>query len=319
MYIKDVKGYKFVGIQYNQFDEKGAVAAFLKSHRKELAGTKPFFYTQHYHPKGTCSAPWAWGQDSGNSTAALKAYPNAVAFSGHSHTPLSDDRTLWRGEFTSVGTASLKYLIPFGGRENSRIFGTEDRGDQQMPYLTCRDGHQGMVMTVYDDRLVFERHDFMNDLPAGPDWVVPLPASSASFEKRGETSAVPQFADGAKVAVSRLDGKNRRGKPTKQIAVTFPNVRGVGDGARAFDYEVRVEARDVDRDMTWMTKRVYSSHYYWAAEKDDENVTCLFAESELPAPNGRLDPERGMAYRFVVSPSNSFGKQGRSICSEIQC
>ena len=318
MYVKDIRGYKFVGIQYGEFGRKGAVAAFLKSHRGELSGQKPFFYTQHYHLKGTCSAPWVWGQDAGHSAVALRKFPNAVAFSGHSHTPLSDDRTLWRGEFTSVGTASLKYLIPFGGRENSRIFGTEDRADQQMPFLACKDGHHGQVMTVYDDRIVFERYDFKNDLPAGPDWIVPLPASSASFEKRAESSPVPRFAPQAKVEVSTIDGVDRQNRPTKQIAVTFPNVRGLDGGTRAFDYEVRVEARNVDRNMTWATKRVYSPHFYWAAEKDDETVTCLFAVSELPASNGKLDPKRGRSYRFVVSPANSFGVQGNPICSEIQ-
>lgn len=243
MYVKDIKGYKFVGIQFGEFDMKGAVAAFLEAHRPELAGAKPFFYTQHYHPKGTCSAPWTWGQDSGNSTVALKAFPNAVSFTGHSHTPLTDDRTLWLGDFTSVGTASLKYLIPFGGRENSRIFGVEDSKTQQMPFLGC-------------------------------------------------------------------------GEQTKQVAVTFPNVRGLDGGARAFDYEVRVEATEVDREKVWMTKRVYSPHYYWAAERDSETVTCLFAVSELPPPNGKLDPRRGTVYRFAVSPANSFGAHGRAIYSD---
>ena len=318
MYVKDIRGYKFVGVQFGEFDRKGAVAAFLEAHRLKLAGEKPFFYTQHYHPKGTCSAPWTWGQDSGNSTSALKAFPNAVSFTGHSHTPLTDDRTLWRGEFTSVGTASLKYLIPFGGRENSRIFGVADPQTQQMPFLGCGDGHHGQVMTVYADRIVLERRDFENDLPAGPGWVVPLPAASASFAERGKSAAVPQFADGAKVSVAQIDGKNRRGEPVRQVAVTFPNVRGLDGGARAFDYEVRVEAMEVDRSKTWMTKRVYSPHYYWASEKDAETVTCLFSVAELPAPNGTLDPSRGTVYRFAVSPANSFGGQGKTIYSEMQ-
>ena len=316
MFVKDVKGYKFVGVHFGEFDRKGAVAAFLEAHKAELAGSKPFFYTQHYHPKATCSAPWVWGQDSGESTAALKAFPNAVAFTGHSHTPLTDDRTLWRGAFTSVGTASLKYLIPFGGRENSRIFGAKDVGTQQMPYLACKDGHHGQVMTVYDDRLVLERRDFENDMSAGPDWVVPLPAGASSFEERAKAAPTPQFPAGAEVKVREVDGQNRKGDAVRQVAVTFPNVRGLDGGARAFDFEVRVEARDVDREKTWMTKRVYSPHYYWAPERDDETVTCLFALSELPMPNGKLAPERGVAYRFVVSPANCFGRHGAAIRSK---
>lgn len=316
MYVKDVKGYKFVGVHFNEFSKKGAVAAFLEAHRAELAGSKPFFYTQHYHPRATCSAPWVWGQDSGESTAALKAFPNAVAFTGHSHTPLTDDRTLWRGEFTSVGTGSLKYLIPFGGRENSRIFGAKDIGTQQMPHLSCKDGHHGQVMTVYDDRIVLERRDFENDLPAGPDWVVPLPAHAETFSARADKAAVPEFARGAAVKIARIKGENRAKKKTEQIAVTFPNVTGLDGGARAFDFEVVVEAIDVDRTQTWMTKRVYSPHYYWAPGKDDATVTCLFAVAELPQPNGKLETARGRTFRFAVSPANCYGKQGAAICSK---
>jgi len=316
MYVKDVKGYKFVGVHFNEFEKKGAVAAFLEAHRAELAGTKPFFYTQHYHPRATCSAPWVWGQDNGESTAALKAFPNAVAFTGHSHTPLTDDRTLWRGDFTSIGTGSLRYLIPFGGRENSRIFGARDVSTQQMPFLKCADGHHGQLMTVYDDRIVLERRDFENDLPAGPDWVVPLPASAETFAARAEKTVAPEFTRGATVTVKRVTGENRAQKKTEQVAVTFPNVRGGNGGARAFDFEVVVEAVDVDRTKTWMTKRVYSPHFYWAAEKDDAEVTCLFATSELPQPNGRLETARGRKYRFAVSPANCYGKQGATIRSK---
>lgn len=319
MYIKDVKGYKFVGVHFNPaagYHKKGAIANFLEAHRAELEGDKPFFYTQHYHPKGTCSAPWTWGQDDGFSTAALYAFPNAVAFTGHSHTPLTDERTLWRGAFTSVGTASLRYLIPFGGRENSRIFGTKDLGTQQMPFLGCADGHHGQLMTVYDDRLVLERRDFENDLPVGPDWVVPLPASAESFAVRAKKSPVPEFPAGAQVKLERIAGVNRAKKAVEQIAVSFPNVPGVMGGARAFDFEVTVEAEDVDRAKTWMTKRVYSPHFYWAPEKDDLEVTCLFAVSELPAPNGTLETRRGRRFRFAVSPANCYGAQGRAIRSK---
>ena len=256
-----------------------------------------------------------WGQDSGASTAALKAFPNAVAFTGHSHTPLTDDRTLWRGEFTSVGTGSLRYLIPFGGRENSRIFGAKDIGTQQMPFLKCADGHHGQLMTVYDDRLVLERRDFENDLPAGPDWIVPLPARAETFAARAEKSAVPEFPHGATVKVTRVNGENRANVKTEQVEVAFPNVSGLGGNARAFDFEVVVEAVDVDRTKTWMTKRVYSPHFYWAPEKDDATVTCLFSAAELPQPNGKLETARGRKYRFAVSPANCYGKQGAAIRS----
>ena len=177
MYVKTVKGYSFVGSHFvpdGTYQKEGEVEAFLERHRPALEGTKPFFYVQHYHPKGTCSAPWAWGQDAGYTTAALSRFPNAVAFSGHSHTPLTDDRTLWRGEFTSIGTASMRNLLPFGGRENSFIFGEDKVVNQQMPIMHTYDGHHGQLATVYDDRIVIERIDFTNMLPLAQDWIVQI-------------------------------------------------------------------------------------------------------------------------------------------------
>ena len=318
MYVKTVKGYKFVGVQYdhdNGYLKEGAIAAFLESHRDELAGAKPFFYTQHFHPKGTCSAPWAWGEDKGYSTAALSAFPNAVSFTGHSHTPLTDDRTLWRGAFTSIGTASLRFLVLFGGRENSFIWGEKNHDFQQMPALTGRDAQHGQLVTVYDDRIVIERRDFANDLPLGPDWIVPLPAYASSFAERAKNAPVPEFPAGAEVTFERIKGKNRANKETDQIVVTFPNVRGLAGGAHAFDFQVTVEAEDADRSKIWATKRVYSPHFYWAPEKDDDTVSCVFACSELPPPN-KVPTVRGRRFRFAVSPANSFGGHGAAIRSD---
>ena len=171
-------------------------------------------------------------------------------------------------------------------------------------------------MTVYDDCIVLERRDFANDLPAGPDWVVPLPARGESFAERSGKFAVPQFAADAAVDTKRINGRNRVGKPTPQICVRFPNVKGGGDSARAFDFEVAVELREVDTRSIWMTKRVFSPHFYRAAEKDAEKVECLFALSELPSPNGRLPLERGRRWRFCVSPADCYGRHGKPIRSE---
>ena len=318
MYLKNVKGYSFVGTHYvngGGFFKKGEIESFLEKHRQVLAGTKPFFYVQHYHPKGTCSAPWAWGQDAGHSTAALSRFPNAVAFSGHSHTPLTDDRTLWRGEFTSIGAASMRNLQPFGGRENTFISGEPAVGNQQMPVMHTHDGNQGQFVTVYDDRIVIERIDFRNLLPAAQDWVVPLPARAETFAERGRKAKIPEFPKGAAVKIKRVKGVDRANRPTDQIVVSFPNVRSSPKGVHAFDFQIAVEAEEADCFKIWGTKRVFSPHFYWAPEKDNNVVTCVFAEHELPPPS-KLTPQRGRKFRFAVSPANCFGGHGAAIRSD---
>lgn len=323
--IKEVKGYRFVLNNLLEYPKSGRYADFLTRNRARLAGSKPFFYVQHFHPRGTCSAPWTWGQDNGCATAALGAFPNAVAFSGHSHTPLSDERTVWQGAFTSIGTASLRYLIPFGGRENSRVFGS--RGDRtrdpQMPSMGCADGKHGQLVSVYDDCLVIERRDFQYDLPLAADWVIPLPLDgSFAFAPRAAKAPVPEFPAGAKVAVSRKPGKSRARVATEQTWVEFPNVL---KGVRAFDYEVAVECEDVDTVKTFTVKRVYSSGYYRAAAKDAAVAACAFAPAELVVPSymdhsgkGSLRGQFGSRWRFAVRPCNCFGAKGRAIYSDWQ-
>lgn len=312
--MKEVNGYAFVLCHELEYPAKGPYADFLERNRSVLAGKKPFFYVQHFHPRGTTSAPMTWGQDSGVSTAALSKFPNAIAFSGHSHVPLVDDRVVWQGSFTSVGTASLRYLIPLGGRENTMPFGAEDPTDRQMPRLDPTDCQHGELVTVYGDCLTIERRDFANGLPAGADWVVPLVSDgSLSFASRAAKAPVPQFDAAARVMVAATTGKNRKKETVPQVVVAFPNLR---EGVRAFDFEVAVEAVDVDVEKICMTKRVFSEGFYRAAQKDVPVVTCAFAPSELPQPYRRLaKAQGGIKFRFAVRPCNCWGRKGSPIYS----
>ena len=97
IYMKEVKGYKFIGAHWTNWQNTPGLKEFLEAHAGELHGQKPFFYFQHPHPKNTCSGEWAWGQDNGEVTEALSQFSNCIAFSGHSHLVLNDERTIWQG------------------------------------------------------------------------------------------------------------------------------------------------------------------------------------------------------------------------------
>ena len=311
-WLKDVNGYKFVGCNLLEYPKDGR---FLEEHRAELVGDRPFFYVQHYHPKGTTCAPYVWGQDAGHSTVALSRFPNAVALSGHSHTPLVDDRVFWQGAFTSVGTASLRYLIPIGGRENATLFGVNNPNVRQMDALG-RDGQHGLLVSVFDDAIVFERRDFTSGRPVGADWVMPLPFdASLTAERRAARAATPQFALGAKPVVSVRRGKDSRGREIDQTVVVFPSVK---TPVRAFDYEVTVEIEEVDVARTGPVKRVYAPDFFRAPEVDVAPVECVFADGELPQSyrlkKGKVQRwPNGVRYRFAVRPCNCWGAKGEPI------
>ena len=309
IYTKEVKGYKFIGGQYANSKYMPGLEEYLA--KEHLPAQKPFFYFQHCHPKGTCSAPWTWGQDDGTVTGILSKYPNCICFSGHSHTPLVDERTIWQGAFTSVGTASLFYLVPFGGRENSKAFGLKGKVPSQMKEMS-RDAHNGQIMTVYDDCITLDRLDMESEKPVGKNWVIPTGAAGAplSFEARAKKSVAPQFPEDAAVTLTEGIGQDRYKVEQQQITLHFPTVKGDGDKhPHAFDYEIQLEIHDVDTGKAMLTKRVYSPGYFREASCDADETICVFGLNEIPV---------GVEYRFAVRPCECFGRKGEPIYSAWQ-
>ena len=304
IWAKTVKGYTFVGAHWG--NEKD-LDAFLQANadRLNLKNGKPFFYAQHPHPANTVQGPWAWGNDRGVATRALEKYPNAVSFSGHSHYSITDERCIWQGKFTSVGTGSLRYIFSQYWRDN----GENHNGVvKQMRMLPEHTGRQGMLVKVYDDRIVFVRREFVHGESLGPDWVVPLDGSCPmAFEPRSAKVIAPAFPSGAKVEVSRANGKDRRGKATDQITVRFPAACPSAT-SRVHDYEVTALAYHEDVDYPVATKRVLSESYFLPPTREAKSGHIVFAVSELKG---------AKEVRFAVRPLECFGHKGPEIYSEL--
>lgn len=74
---------------------------------------KPIFVAHHEHVADTVygsreALGEGWGTPEFNEI--FSKYPQIVDFSGHSHYPLNDPRSIWQGDFTAVGTSSLNYF-----------------------------------------------------------------------------------------------------------------------------------------------------------------------------------------------------------------
>ena len=152
-FIKTVKGYSFVGAHWAEWFDEKALRAFFEANRSKLANGRPFFYVQHAHPQNSCYGTWTWHQGDGGPTHKVLAdYPNAVAFSGHTHYTITDERSVWQGAFTSLGTGALRWVSLPSGRENGPLGNGEGRRMGNIGW-----GSQGMVMSVWDDAMVFER------------------------------------------------------------------------------------------------------------------------------------------------------------------
>jgi predicted phosphodiesterase len=309
IWLKTVKGYHFIGAHWHAGNIPG-LGDFLNQHVNELGKERPFFYIQHPHLKNTCNGPWAWGQDDGTVTKLFSQWPNAVCFSGHSHSPLNDERDLWQGSFTSIGTASLSYLYPMPARENTYQDDSPLKPPYQMANMNCSDGRQGMVMRVYDNCITMDRREFVYDQQVGDNWVLPWPISRVnplSFENRGKVASVPQFPSDARATLTQARGKDRYGKEQQQVTVHFPNVLTKQGGVRAFDYEVQVEYQWLDVIFVSGTKRVFSPKCYLGEAQDQGEVICIFGEGELP---------KDRPFRFAIRPCECFGAKGEPIYTD---
>ena len=335
-YAKEIKGYTFLGAHWD--DGRGMetkyggttfgveLKAWLDAKGRSLDPTLPFFYVQHPHPKDTCYGPWAWGHDDGKVTAALSAFPNAVAFSGHSHYSLTDERSVWQGAFTSVGTSSLRYTgMPYNehlpaGYENTSTEGKDAwriNAEKMMRGFSTGDCCQGMLWSVYDDCAVVKRREFLSGLDVGDDWVLPLPAAESkpfAFAERAKKFSAPAFVAGEKLKVEKIRAKNRGGKSPNgkesvpaverdAFRVTAP--AAVADrSARLYDLEFVAEGRDGRK----LSKLVMAEGFNHSTKhaKAKAMSSCVFAAGTLP--KGEV--------RFTVVPRNCFGVAGKPLTSD---
>ena len=235
VFEKTVKGYPFIGAHWSFGACKGKderfskeLKAFYAARKTPFDPAKPFFHVQHPHPKATVHGDGVWGQDDGVSSAVLSAHPNAIAFSGHSHTSLTDERSIWQGAFTSIGCASLRNVSVgtpgvvsvtdgFENGKTGRKSSKEVNALKAMAIPDLMDCRQGQFVRVYADRVVIARREFVTGASLGDDLVMPLPAAEKkpfAFAPRAARAKAPAFPSGASLSVKRLTGA-LRGKGAK--------------------------------------------------------------------------------------------------------
>ena len=302
---KEVKGYTFIGAHWGRWRGIDAVEPYFAAIGDSLKGDRPFFYIQHPQPRNTCLGDWCWGADSGQATRALSPYPNAVALSGHSHKSLRNERNVWQGAFTSIGTATLSRLGMDGGRENSGHFVSNHRSVMRgvRGYVAGEGIHaaHGQLVSVYDGFIEVERREFVRGEPVGANWVVPVPAGGEApfrYESRQMAERVPApFPDGAKVVVSRT--KDR-------VRLEFPSARVVAGCAPVEDYEIEAIYTEGDVTRTLFTRYVYGPEAFRQPSGKCETVVAEFDAALFP-PGGDVT--------FRVRAHTAFGHFNTAIAS----
>ncbi len=323
---KEIKGFTFLGQHWDDgTDMKGGyrqcpfgagLKDFLAANGAKMDPSRPFFYVQHPHLKDTCQGWWAWGHDTGVTTKALSAFPQALALSGHSHYSLTDERTVWQGAFTAIGTSSLHYTgYCYNYRENAHPnrYGKKETRPHEMPNIQTRDGKQGMLLTICDDHIRIERREFMWNQSLGDDWILPIGKGAAKpyeFAKRIPQRVAPEFAADATAKVELIESKpgkdGKKAKPTK-LKVLFSSAVARST-CRVFEYEIRAVAVADDVEIPVATRRVLATDFHLPLSQAKNDNACIFALAALP---------KKVRIRFDIRPCECFGKKGAPISTPL--
>lgn len=111
-----INGFHFIGVSAskNEGEHYGEYQKKWLAEQLDAAvaddPSKPVFVLQHEHISNTVygsSDFEGWGMP--DFADVLKKYPQVVDFSGHSHYPINDPRSIWQGEYTALGTGGLYY------------------------------------------------------------------------------------------------------------------------------------------------------------------------------------------------------------------
>ncbi|KNF08955.1 putative phosphohydrolase [Gottschalkia purinilytica] len=276
---KVIKGYHFIQVSTEGSATHGVFGSNLLKWLKEQLEiakkddpNKPIFLTVHQHIKDTVYGSDAWGNSALYSV--LKDYPQVITFSGHSHYPLNDERSIHQKDFTSIGTASLSYIELEGGK----IQGSVPNG--------ARNFSQGLMVEVDgDNNVIVERIDFHNDKHIKDKWIIKSPFDKSKFEytdARKNLRSKPYFDSNAKVQVSDIQPDS--------IKITF-------DQAKHEDLVHSYKVQAINKITGKIDKEFLAfSEFYFdpVLEKLSFNISSLKADTD---------------YDIVITAIESFGKE----------
>ena len=206
-----VGGYHFIfvspdkgGKGYSADKQKFLSDALAEAAKDDPTGRKPIFVFQHHHVKKTVLGSGRWGVE--DLKDILKKYPQVIDFSGHSHFPISDPRSVWQDEFTALGTGTLSYYeMDMAGVYDDYIFPTDREGGWTDSATGERDAAQFYIVEVDANHAVkVQGYDLLSG-----EWMIdPIlirsvgdPAEFTYTDARYDAAQPPVFAEGSAVTV----------------------------------------------------------------------------------------------------------------------
>lgn len=242
---KVINGYHFISVTCTNgchFDEKKQewVAQELKKAAKDDP-KRPIFFFQHPHIMGTVYGSANWGED--ELTAILMNYPQIIDFSGHSHAPINDPRSIHQRHFTCLGTGTLSY---FELDEFDKIYGTIPPNDDNAAQML-------IVEADAEGRVRIYPYDLITDNFFPFTWKIDSAWDVDSYlytDARYRTEKAPWFEEGSAVEIKDVKADS--------FTVEFPQAKV--EEEYVDDYNVYL------KDMNGVTVRnatIWSGYYFY--------------------------------------------------------
>ena len=201
-----INGFHFIGLSASDDDgahyDAGQIA-WLRAQLEEATAedpTKPVFVTHHEHVRNTVygsSDFEGWGVP--YFTDVLNDFPQVVDFSGHSHYPLNDPRSVWQGAFTAVGTGAI-YYAEFT-IDDVRTYHPQDSRQVVTCWIVEADAANRVRLRGLDVLAQEYLCEYILENPADPT------NRSYTPEERAAASRAPVFAADAAVKTVRIGGR----------------------------------------------------------------------------------------------------------------
>lgn len=282
---KVVNGYHFIGVtcKDSRSDYSVETVEWLREElakAAEAAPDKPIFIIGHAPVTDTVYESDEWGRISLDDV--LKEYPQAVYFSGHSHAPLNDERSIYQKDYTCINTASLNYVE----LETGKVGGTLPDG--------VFDLSQGLYMEIYSDRVEFERLDFTNHTTIKDNWVLDMPLSPDTFKytsDRANERQAPVFSEGT--TIDCVPGAS---------TCTFTFAQAQHEDF-THSYRVKIAEKETDKEVF---EGLYFSDFYLGKEN-------MKPEISLSAKGLKANT----SYNVYITAIESFGNESEPITAEF--
>lgn len=262
---KVIKGFHFISVSTTKgcrFDEPQVT--FAENALKEAAADskeKPIFFFQHPHISGTVYGSINWGEDT--LYPVLMNYPQVIDFSGHSHAPINDPRSIHQEHFTSLGTGSLSY---FELDEFDKVYGTVPPDAKECAqFLIVEADENNRVRVLPFDILTGKFFHYV--------WKIDTPSEPATFrytDIRYKTAVRPHFRKDTPLTIKQKDGV---------VTITFGQADIAED--RVNDYKIVI--RDGDGKIVRQIS-IWSGYYLYTMPE-----TLSVTVSSLPKGSYRAE------------------------------